>query len=139
EIISVRHRAIGLRVDGAGIFAQSRPIPGMKNSCRECWKMRVTDIKGRTKFNRVTKDPEAGVQQTNGCQFSGIKVLTRHLPERDSVAEIGFVKGHEMGMNIPAVRVGFMHSAKHAASKSVMIIQSVNGQRQPHSINRVRV
>ena len=101
--------------------------------------MRMTDIKGRTKFNRVTQDPEAGVQQTNGGQFSGIQVLARHLPEGDFVAEIGFMKRHEMGMNIPVVRIGFVHSAKHAASKSVMIIQPVNGQGQPHSINRVRV
>lgn len=108
-------RASRFFTNSSQLLGDSGPVPGMEYAGRNSWKAWMTDGKRRAKLNRVADHFESSVEQVNCRCLAGIEVLPARFPESDLLAEISFVKRHEVGMNVPSVSIRLVESAENAA------------------------
>src|SRR5687768_1423493 len=98
-------------------FREAGAVPGVEDPRGDSWEIGMTDRKARAEFKRVTNHAKSSIQQTNRSGFACIQILAGPFPQPDVSTEISFVEGHEMRMNIPAVRIALVHGTKDCAGQ----------------------
>ena len=100
--------------------------------------MRMADGKALAENERIADHAETRIQHAERRFFAGVEVPA-HLPQDDVLVEIRPLEGHEMGMNIPAVRIAFVPAMEDSARKSIMFVQAIDRKFEPFPLHRMGV
>ncbi len=107
----------------------------MKNSGGDSREMRMSHRKLFAEFERITDDRAPGIKQAYRSRFAGIEIRSLNFPKRETVRNVGLMKSHEMRMNVPAMRIVFVHSPESGSGKAVIFVQLVDRQFKPAWLN----
>src|SRR3954447_3181223 len=100
----------------------------------------MSNRKPFTKLQRVSDYAATGVQEFNGRRLTCIQIFAAKFSQSDPLLhEIRFMERHEVWMDVPTMRVGLVLPAKNRAGETMMRIELVGGETQPHWVDRMRI
>ena len=131
--------ALGLAHDLGFVAGEAGDVPGVEDAAGRGGDAGVADVEFGAEFDRVFDDAEAGGEDEDGRFLAGVGIIAEALAQHDEAFEVGFEEGHEVRVDVPAVRVAAVVVDEHGAGEADFVVEAVGALVEPVRADRVGV
>lgn len=123
--------AVGLADDFGFVAGEAGDVPGVEDAAGDGGDAVVADGEGGGEFDRVADDAASGGEDAHGGFLGGVGVGAEAFAQDDEGFQVGFEEGHEVRVDVPAVRVAAVMVAEDGAGEAVVVVEAVGGVFEP--------